>query len=371
MASVMTGLYPFAHGATGVRSAIRPEARTLAEILAAHGYATAAFVTNVNVSGAFGFARGFESFTYLPEDPSRPSHHVLSDVLTRDASRWLESRDGRPFFLYVHSTDPHAPYTAGAELRPRFRSAATTAAAIDPDELQRKFELDWSTLKPPEVAELVADYDAEIAFNDANLGALLDDLKRLGLDGSTLVVVTADHGEEFGDHGGFTHGHTLYDELIHVPLLIRLPGGRRGGERDATLARQIDLLPTILAEAGVAIPSGLPGRSLLAPRADDAPLEALSHTRLGRRDISALETKRWKVLEPLPAPAAGALVFDLAADPGEKHPVGAAHPAVAGYGAQRIALDAAAAALDLREPARPPALDPDTERRLRALGYAD
>ena len=372
VASILTGLYPYAHGATEVRSEIRPEATTLAEILAAHGYATAAFVTNVNVSKPFGFARGFETFTYLPEDPNLPAHFVLSDALNGEVLRWLGTRDARPFFLYVHSSDPHAPYTAGAELRPRFRSPAAAAAAIDPVELRKKFELDWSTLTPAEVEELVAEYDAEIAFNDASLGVLLDELKRAGLDDSTLVVVTADHGEEFDDHGGFNHGHTLYDELIHVPLVVRLPGGRRAGERQATLARQIDLLPTVLAEVGVATPPDLPGRALFAARsADDEPVEAMSHTSLGRRDISAMVTERWKVIEQLPDPLTGAEVFDLIADPREQHSVGAERPVVAGYGVQRISRVASAAALEVREPVHPPELDPDTERRLRALGYVE
>ena len=372
VASILTGLYPAAHGATAVRSAIRPEAATLAEILAGHGYATAAFVTNVNVSRPFGFARGFETFDYFPEDASLPSHHMLSDALNSQVVGWLGARDARPFFLYVHASDPHAPYTAGEDLRPRFRSPAATAAAIDPAGLRKKFELDWSALTPPEVEELVAEYDAEIAFNDASLGALLDDVKRMGLDDSTLVVVTADHGEEFDDHGGFTHGHTLYDEVIRVPLVIRLPGARRAGERPATLARQIDLLPTVLDEVGVATPPGLPGRALFAATgANDAPVEAMSHTNLGRREISALVTERWKVIEQLPDPPAGAEVFDLSADPHEKHSVAAEQPVIAGYGLQRIGRVASAAALAVRTPVRPPAIDPDTERTLRALGYAE
>jgi arylsulfatase A-like enzyme len=368
VASILTGLDAHAHRVMGLRQSLPAGVPTLAEILAARGYATAAWITNVNVSAPFGFGRGFASFEYLAEDVGRESTHVLSDELTRRAVRWLATRDTRPFFLYVHASDPHAPYTAAPELRGRFRRGAAAEEASDAAALRRKLDQDAASLTPAEVRELAAAYDAEIAFNDSQLGLLLDEIDRLGLRDSTLVVVTADHGEELRDHGGVGHGYTLYEEVIRVPLVVRLPDGAHAGERRTSLARQIDVLPTILGRLGIPAPSGLAGRALV-DEPDDAPhdLEAYSHTRLSRREVAAVVGGSWKAIRYLGSPIVREEVFDLAADPGERRNLAAERPVLAGYGTSEIRR--AEAAPGEAAPTRP--LDADTERRLRALGYAE
>ncbi|HZR81642.1 MAG TPA: sulfatase [Candidatus Binatia bacterium] len=377
VASLLTGLDPLAHGATSLRQAIRPGVATLAERLAAQGWETAAFVTNVNVSAPFGFARGFETFEYLPEDESRPSRHVLSDALGQEVARWLDRTHDRPFFLWVHSTDPHAPYTPPPELAERFRPGRGNGAppGADPIALGRRARGEGTSLSPAEVPEIVALYDGEIAFNDASLGALLDELRRRGLYDSTLIVVTADHGEEFGDHGGFDHGHTLYEELIRVPLVVRLPAGRLAGARRAAMARQIDLVPTLLDQLGIAPDPDLPGRSLFArDGAEAGPVEAFSHTRLARRELAAITSESWKSVQHL----AGARredveVFDLAGDPHEHESIARRRPVTVGYAAQSIrrAIAAGAAGASAGRGGHAPVVDRATEERLRALGYAE
>jgi arylsulfatase A-like enzyme len=370
-ASILTGRDPYAHGATSLHDPIRSDVPTLAQILATHGYETAAFVTNVNVSKPFGFARGFDAFTYLPEDPTRESSYVPSDELNAAVFPWLARDHARPFFLYLHSSDPHAPYTPRAPYLTQF---VAPDEALSPQELLAKVRALQEPSAAPEegdLALLVAAYDAEIAFNDASLGALLDELARRHLAERTLVIVTADHGEEFLEHGGWRHGHTLYEEVIRVPLVVRRADGSRAGERRAALARQIDILPTILDEAGIEAPADLPGRSLLAAEESEevaASREALSHTRLFGSEVSAVSTARWKVLHRLLGARRGDEVFDLSADPRERQNLVAARGVLAGYGKQEIAH---AAAQRGAEGSAPPAeVDDATAARLRALGYA-
>src|SRR5262249_41017727 len=153
--------------------------------------------------------------------------------------------------------------------------------------------------------------------------SLLDELERLGLDRDTLVVVTADHGEEFLEHGGLYHGRSLYEEVIRVPLILRLPGRVAAGERRDALVRQVDILPTILAELGIAPRPGLSGRPLLVAGGSDGAgergaREALSHTRLFGAEVAAVSSARWKVVHRLLGAPRGDQVFDLLEDPGEK-----------------------------------------------------
>src|SRR5262249_41525068 len=149
------------------------------------------------------------------------------------------------------------------------------------------------------VGALVALYDAEVRFNDESFGSLLAELDRLGVGAKTAIVFTADHGEEFGDHGGFEHGHTLFAEMLHVPLIVRQAAGPGRGARSHRLARQVDIAPPILAIAGVA-PGSLPGSSLVeggaaqpsTPDDPDEPIESFSQTSLGP-ELASITTRSW------------------------------------------------------------------------------
>jgi len=375
-ASIMTGVDPPVHGAMSIRQGFRREVPTLAEQLAAQGYATAAFVTNVNVAGRWGFDRGFAVYEYLPEDEGSPTLHVPSDTLTARAVAWLDAVDtAQPFFLYVHATDPHAPYAPPEDLARTWAPGGVCGVAV-------KEALAASKRAPEEVRaetlrSLVACYDAEIAANDRSFGALLDDLARRATLDDTLVVVTSDHGEEFLEHDGFEHGRTLYDEQLRVPLVLRLPGARFRGRRVDARARQIDVMPTVLDVLDLPIPAEVRGRSLLGAVTAVTPVPAVdsyAHTRLGGRNLTAVTTGGWKVIETERSRGDAVLAFDLARDAGESTNRVRSRPMLADYARESLAAWLA----DLPRmvdpslgPSTPPEADAATLRRLRALGYVE
>ena len=219
--SIMTGLYPPAHGVRDNGNyALAPEATTLAERLKAAGWRTGAFVSAAVLARRYGLDQGFEVYDddlWAEDEPEmfmireRPASRTADRVLA-----WLEEgqKTRQPFFLWVHFFDPHQPYNL------------------------RSFDLAAMTATP---------YDAEIAEADRGVGRLIDWLREHGQLDDTLVVLTADHGESLGEHGEPTHGVFIYDATIHVPLIWRLPHVFPPGETYGGPVRHIDIVPTILA----------------------------------------------------------------------------------------------------------------------------
>jgi arylsulfatase A-like enzyme len=371
MASLLTGELPALHGVVTLRDRLGTELPTLAERLAAAGYDTAAFVTNINVGPQFGFGRGFGLYRYLPEDENGVEVHVAAEVLDQAGLEWLDRRPAdRPFFLYLHATDVHAPYAPRAPWRARFARTPESAVA-DSGSLARRLREARGTLTDVDVGTLSDLYDAEVASLDDAFGRFWKTLRARGRDRDTLVVFVADHGEEFRDHGGLEHGHTLFDELVHVPLIIRLPDGAGGGRRTATLVRLVDVLPTILGVVGIAPDPQAPGLPLVDGTGADvaaAPQVAIAASELGRRQIEAVVTGRWKVIFPPVGATRATRVFDLQADPLEKHDLAEAHPVLIGWARQVLAGHAASATARGAHDASPP-LDAATRERLRRLGY--
>jgi arylsulfatase A-like enzyme len=367
-ASILTGLDPLAHGASTLSARIRPQVVTLADLLHARGYHTAAFVTNVNVRGEMGFRRGFDEYVYLPEDHERPTVHLPADELNAHVFRWLEERRPTPFFLYVHASDPHAPYHPPAAIAARFLPTDGLPPIAGEHDPLRLLLADRTARTEENLSYLRALYDGEIAFTDEAFGALRGKLRELGLEAGTLVAVTADHGEEFLDHGGFEHGRTLYGELLRVPFILRLPRGERGGQQIERLARQVDVVPTLLAALGLPARGELPGSDLLA--SDGPEPEAFSHTGLGSAEIMALTTTGWKVIHRADRQHDTFEIYDLREDPAERRDLAASRPVLLGYGRQalvRRAVDVPRPAYGVEDQAA--IIDSDTARRLRALGY--
>jgi len=374
MASVMTGRYPHAVGITGHSRADRlsPQAATLASLARHAGYRTAAVLTNPWLAHpGSGFSRDFETFV-SGGTLGRPRVRMPAAEVVAEALRILESSDARPTFLWLHFLDSHMPYTDGEIETPITLDFTRSTAA--------RSRIFFEAPYPPAViAETRDAYDASIMRIDAALGRLFD---RLPSD--AIVAVLADHGESLGEHGlHFAHDFSLFDELLHVPLLLRAPGLIPG--EHSTPVSLIDVLPTICALADLACDDDLDGRRLPGTGgADDSPalsqrtLYAASSPVRARYDCPWLRVPglegRWTMalagrrkLIRVPTPSGTEYrAYDLSADPGEL--VDRFDADIDGVLATK--LDAWSA-----EAARPTgasvALPKTVTRELRALGYLE
>jgi arylsulfatase A-like enzyme len=280
VASLMTSLHAYTHGLVNDTDTIPQGAPTLAGELRKAGWVTAAIVANPFAGRTSGLDRGFDFMMEYPvvmrHRDERVDRGTDSAAINRAIAPWLDSHRGQPFFLFVQSTDPHAPYRPPAEYEARFASPVETqvfnhqyarlrdvrayggGATVTPEEIRAR------GIDPAAYAKQAIDrYDAEIANNDRNIELLIGKLKELGVLDNTLVVVASDHGEEFWEHGLGAHGHSLYSELIHAVLLMwnppRIPTPRRVAEP----VQLIDVMPTILDLAGAPAPSTMQGQSLV------------------------------------------------------------------------------------------------------------
>lgn len=381
VATLFTSRYPSQHRVTRLDSRLGERETTLAETLGLAGYRRVGMVANFRLTSALGFGQGFDAwFPHVSRLPKVPAHRIAQDTIRfydrelapHPWSRWTR----RPLFLYLHLLEPHAPYQPPAAQRrgrvgdapPGVDEAAANAKLMAPSR--------WGELSPGEVDHLATLYDAEVAAADAALAKLFRRLARRGVLDRAVVVVTADHGEEFREHGGVLHGTALYEESVRVPLVMAgpgLPAGRVVQERVSL----IDVAPTLLDVLGLAVPAAFEGRSL-RPAPDrpagerDVLLELLP---IGpaidvRRHAAGFVGPRLKILDPAGADSRLPEAYDLAADPAETRsdPPGAA--AAVGALRDRLAHRVAELATRAAVPETVP-LDPATRDRLRALGYAD
>lgn len=272
VSSLMTGLYPSQHGIVdrivnvehGVVTVagLDGSVRLLAEVLSDAGFTTAAFLGgNANVKPVFGLTRGFQHVDWRPTTDGK--------VLVEDFEEWVGAGQDGPTFSYLHFMDVHHPLPM----------------EIIPSRLDEG--LDVSTVDQS-ADQLIACYDDAVHLVDQHIGRVLEALHSAGISEETLVIVTADHGEELTEHGAMlSHGRTLYRELVRVPLIMRLPGSERRGTVDSRPVQLIDLFPTVLDAVGQP-PPDLPGRSLLTPAGTDgAGGERPAFSELHRRDLYA------------------------------------------------------------------------------------
>lgn len=325
MGSLLSGEYPSTHGAVGRPDALRAGIATLPAQLQALGYRTAAIIANPNIGSSFGFAAGFGEFVelYRPHpghQPVQPEQLIATaDQVVDRAQAWLRRNTATPFFLLVFTIDPHAPYTPPAPYNSMY----------DPDyqgsvdgSFKSLFALALMGKTPPEreIRHLRALYHGEVTFNDAQLGRLLATLDDQRLTDSTLFAVTSDHGEEFYEHGGRDHGHTLYEELLHVPLIMRWPGHIAAEQTYTGAVQLVDLSPTLLRLAGTTPPRG-PGRDLsavLRGRADSGVASLVyAEEDLDGHNLRAVILDQQKLI--FDVAASSRLSFDLSTDPGELH----------------------------------------------------
>jgi hypothetical protein len=300
---------------------------TLATVLADRGYSTGAIVNTAALNPVFGIDRGFDHYDVVPISAGR-----IADGTTRDALEWIDTQGGKPFFVFVHYYDPHLPYTPPAPYDTLFDPDYTgpLGGGFDPDFLMTDRPAGFKRMNAfgdREKEHIVALYDGEIAFADGAIGDLLQGLEARGLEDNTIVVFMSDHGEEFFDHGGFAHGHTLYEELLRVPLIFRLPGRVPAGLRVPGMVRLVDVMPTLLSLMEIEPVDGMEGRDLgplfsgemtAAPAAAGALLkeEAFSEALLYGPEQKSITAFPFKLI--LNPQSGERMVFDLGGDPGEQ-----------------------------------------------------
>ncbi len=369
-ASILTSLIPPHHNASiGNNLALPLDVTTLAEVLEGHGYATASYNGGIQLDRSWGLDQGFD--TYVSVKPRGAPAEALVDAFDRFAhevdlaERWIESRTGRPFFLFLHTYEVHHPYTPDKTEMDLFRGGyrGPLPDRITVDLLLRindgKIEVDARDRQ-----HVVDAYDAEIHSMDEAFARFVEFLKTKGLYDPALIVFTSDHGEEFGEHGRLGwHSHSLFDELLRVPLLVKLPFSRLGGTVVDEQVRGIDVAPTVLAALGLQAPSAFEGRDVLAAGAP-SPADALES--FSSRDVVApnasvaLRTPVWKLYD--------GRLFDLVADPGETRDVAHDHPEAVRRLRARLRAAIASRPRPNRRIATP---DDDVMERLRALGYVE
>jgi len=371
MMSLMTGLYPSSYDPVGrgnswsggIKDArpLNGAVPRLATLLSEAGYRTAGFVKNPFLTLALGLDRGFGVYERVHGDTAeRSSAAQLVNAALRWASALTESSnsdDRAPWFLYLHFMDPHVNYhppTSHLSQEARDYSgdidgrASTMHAMIH----------GGGSPRPDEVAHLKELYAGEVRYVDSQLARLFEALQDLGLlDDETCVVFTSDHGEQFGEHGGWLHGD-IHCENVRVPLMVRAPGHAPGLRDDP--ANLVDVLPTLAGILNVPSLNRGDGRDLLAPDAADSGIAV--HTEYG--DQSRLTGPRYSLLS---RPGGLMSLYDLRADPGEEHDLAKTHPDVV---AEMMALmEAHMARPRLSLPAESPALIEGDTAELEALGY--
>ena len=379
-ASIFTGKFPSAHGArydpegkinlvmeggieghpswTAYRAnTIAKSEITLAEILSGRGYTTHGIIGGPWMKAVFGLNRGFDRYddsNFVTENGSQLNGRTAEDI-TNHAIEFVDEHAKEPFFLFLNYYDPHAPYTLH-------------------EELIREF---WSGPIPPDPAEPVwpwtlALYDAEIKYTDRHVGRLLDHLKAAGLYEDMWIVLTADHGELMGEMDMGGHGDSLSQPEIHIPLIVKEPGPERPIGVSDRFVQQVDILPTLLDRLGFPLPPDIQGSPIDSTHhpivAEVYPLPFMNDAskkperQLG--DWKSIIEGRWKLVS---GSRGGRLLFDLEADPRERHDVRAENPEIADR--LQAKMDAYFAALP--EPGEAPVVDVSAEdlEALKKVGY--
>jgi len=365
-ASLLTGLYSRSHGMRFGGDRLARGVVTLAETLSRRGFATGAIVNVLLLAHGNGFERGFESFHHVPAASSPAG---AADVVNRHALEWIAGRGEEPWFLFLHYYDVHSDYDPLPQYRELFEEPY--AGGLDGSTAQLKqVRLGERSASPADARHLVDLYDAGVRQLDAALGRLMEGLEERGALARTLVGVTSDHGEEFMEHGDVLHGRTLYQELVHVPLILAGPGVARG-ERVTTPVSLVDVAPTLTALLGVPAHGEFEGVSLFPPRsvvaAADRPLFFETDHWLGRRGANFRRAvRRGDQKLHFDRLSRRFELYDLAADPGELEDLAAARP-------ELVARLQADLEPYLQQPGPAGAGDapsPELLEKLRELGYA-
>lgn len=371
VATLLSSLLPWEHNTFGDATVLPNSVQVLPELLQQQGYFTAGFIANGYVSDKFGFKRGFTTYhNYIREGRRSVAQSVASDVLD-----WLDARpQDKPFFLYVHTIDAHVPYQPPRDYLELYDSSKNYEGPINFQKnsaLLDAIKLGRLPVATRDRERLLSLYDASVSYHDVYFNVIMNGLEQRGLDDDTMVVVTADHGEEFWDHGSVGHGHSLFDELLHVPLLMRVPGVTHAGDRVRTNVGLVDVAPTILDALGIEPPETMTGKSFLPEllgNVADAPRATVSGFMEGQRSLAL---GRYKLVQHEFTQSS---LYDTRTDPKESRDVSGERPIALSYVRGMLGLtlgqdSGSAPHQPLVHTARDTHIDASTERQLRALGY--
>ncbi len=382
-ASIFTGTYPRHHRLIPeVGMPVPSSYRMLAEVLHAQGYSTHAVVANAALATDFSFDQGFssyvESWKHEPNGDN-PDNTGAGHVTALALATASQLRPGEPFFLWVHYLDPHFPYSPPGEWSELFQDDewfdVTERILIDPDHPNRRtggigsrFVLD----NRDDLAFYSARYDAEIAYTDAQIQILLEEMTELGLLRNTLTVVTSDHGEALGERlFYFDHGPFAYETALRVPLIFHFPGVL-SPRVDRNPVEALHLAPTLLQVAGVPLEndSWMQGHSLIPRLVGSSETATESTLAYAQAELQrVVRNRRFKFVRGPDGP----MLFDLERDPGESVDVGEEYPEEERR--LRAALDRwekaelVDLAVDTNGQDEPTEVEAETEQQLRALGY--
>ena len=377
VASLFTSRFASQHHVIAFDSKLADEEVTLGEALAARGYAGAGFSANFHIAKSHGYAQGFRHWRVYMGTAGETK--VRGTVLRRDGGAWVNSMVAvspqTPLFVYLQYMEPHTPYDPTAQYRRQF-----TRSHEGVDETAAMSNL-TSTLRgtkrlPPNEIDLLSSlYDGEVASVDAELRTLFADLQKTGFLDNAVIVITADHGEEFGEHGEMGHGKTLYNTALRVPLIVLAPKTEAGGvvQEDVSL---VDVAPTVLELAGAPAVPTFEGRSLVPWMTEGAArpphgdvlseLEPLSDPDLRAHSRALVSGSRKLLINR----NGYAVSYDIGQDPGELRarfvPSGGGPDADLVQSLDRLQAELRrdAVVAQLKRP-----LDEATKEKLRALGY--
>lgn len=383
--SLLTSLNGVRHQVYYEDDKMSPDQITLADLMRAGGFMTAAFTDGGFLSRVYGFSRGFDSYQER-EDGVLSQDSAMR--IRRMASRWLDRHKEKDFFLFLHTYQPHDPYACPRPYATMFLEDNPVWRSLNLRGHLGGYAGIYRELPEKERQNIIGLYDGEIRYTDeALVRPLVGKLKELGLYDSSLIILTSDHGEEFFDHRSWTHGHQLYDEALKVPLVIKFPKGRFKGQRPGSIVRLVDIMPTILEEFGIpTVALAMDGRSLFPvlrgkERGDRSFLADIGDNILkshaGRK--TAMNSGRDKMILNKPYSPEDLLfftspprlvppveMFDLSEDPQEKRNLADERPAAARALNERMVEIYRKAGR--RQPVKVE-LDEPLKERLRALGY--
>jgi len=352
---------------------------TLASALQGVGFATSASVDNPNVAAALGYAKGFASYRETWTEADLKTEMDKTEAITGDAVRFLAAaRPEKPFLLWLHYVNPHAPYSPPAPYDTAFLDGRAKGGKSLPvvASFRGGIPRQWAVAGEDRLGYYVAQYDGEIAAVDAHVGKVMEALASSAVRDSTVVLLTSDHGESLGEHDYyFDHGEDVFDPSLRVPLIVRAPGAP-AGRRSDTLASTLDVVPTLLDAVKVSYPPDLSGRSLLpAVTGEDRSAPERLYAQ-NDRNLSAVFDARFKVMATPEGEGRRLALYDRGSDAGETKDVSGTRPDE--FRAFRRELELFQDRVDqewvrmkrqLAGVAGGQKLDADACERLRAMGY--